>query len=132
MGDAGKPVSESASSPAFEAVLERMARLPTNWDGYGSPPLAKAALLAARRLLEVLESFSLPPPAIRPVSGGGLHFEWQTTERELEVEILPDGSAAFLAVVREPDNGREVAHEQPLALEQPGIGYELATWLLGH
>lgn len=131
MGDIGKPLSASVSHPAPEDSLDRLAELPTNWDGYGSPPIGKSALQSARRLIEALDSFSMPMPEVRPVSGGGIQFEWRKAERELEVEILPDGSGSYLAVEREPASGRESANEQALPLDQPGFGYELATWLLG-
>ena len=76
--------------------LARLAALPNNWDGYGSPALTRAAIQAAHRLLKTLEQLPLPAPQVFPVTGGGLSFSWQQGNRELDIEILPDGSAQYL------------------------------------
>jgi hypothetical protein len=70
-----------------------------NWDSYGSPGLAKCTVQAALSFLIDIPFSSLPMPRIVPVSGGGLQFEWVSGERELEVEVRPEGSIEILKVV---------------------------------
>ncbi len=81
--------------------LAELARLPENWDGYGSRPVQLAAVEGTARLLAALASVSPPPPHFCPVPGGGVQLEWQVSSRELELEVLPNGSMEFLVVDEE-------------------------------
>src|SRR5262245_13563003 len=77
--------------------LSRIARLPENWDGYGSPPLSQKAREQAADLIDSLASNAPPSsPHIAPVPGGGLQFEWDYLGRYMELEILPNGNLEFL------------------------------------
>ena len=56
---------------------------------------------AASRLLDELDAYGeLPSPSIGPVVGGGLGIEWHTGDRDLDVEILPDGTIEYLKAER--------------------------------
>lgn len=79
--------------------VREIARLPAGWDGRGSPPLSEPAKAVAAGLVSQIDLESLPTPHVGPVSGGGLQFEWQVGPRELEIEVLPDGSIEYLAVL---------------------------------
>lgn len=81
--------------------VTKLGSLKTNWDGYRSPPIEQAALRKAITLLDAIRSYDMPAPEICPVTGGGIGIAWQIQTRELEIEILPDGSAEFLMVERE-------------------------------
>lgn len=90
------------SSPQWQKdaliALFHVALLPTNWDSYGSiPPLPKV-VKNAERLLMAIKFEDLPVPHIVPVSGGGIQLEWSISSRELELEIMPDGSVEYLEV----------------------------------
>ncbi len=78
--------------------LNELARLQANWDGYGSPAVQRAALQTAIRLLLELAPDEPAEPQIIPVPGGGVQLEWQTASRELELEILPQGTVEYLRV----------------------------------
>lgn len=78
--------------------LQTLKNLPENWDSYGSPQITIEAGKKAADLLTELARFGMSKPKLFPVSGGGLQLEWQKTDRELEIEILPDGSIEFLIV----------------------------------
>ncbi len=91
----------SDATPRFvDAVraISTLMRLPDNWDSYGSPRIRQAAAQRAVEVLIAAEAQDPPPPRIVPVSGGGLQIEWGAGVRELEVEMLPDGSIEFLKV----------------------------------
>jgi hypothetical protein len=64
-------------------------RLPNNWDSYGSPRISEEVI--ERAIEFVMASFDRgPSPRILPVSGGGIQFEWENDNRELEIEFTPD------------------------------------------
>jgi hypothetical protein len=82
---------ETKPAPWLETALEdvaRLAALPPNWDGYGSPPIGVKERWQAVRLLTSIAYEDLPAPTIVPVSGGGIQLEWQYCGRELELEIV--------------------------------------------
>jgi hypothetical protein len=66
-----------------------------------------------------------PEPRVVPVPGGGLQFEWQTATRELELEVLPDGSVEFLTVAGEH------MQEGPVSSDQAEEVRRLIGWLKG-
>jgi hypothetical protein len=80
------------------------------------------ALFALIELLHRLTHRDLPPPHLSPVPGGGLQLEWELPPRGLELEVLPDGSVAFLTVEN------DVVQEGPLG-EEVGRLQELIGWL---
>jgi hypothetical protein len=96
-------------------------RLGDNWDGEGSPRPSTIALDSASELLVSLPFEDLPTPFVSPTSLGGVQLEWNQNGRELEIEILPDGSLELLTVV----NGNP-QDEGPTTREQVP---SLARWL---
>lgn len=78
--------------------LHKLKELPENWDSYGSPRIKDISVTTTANLLIDLAKFGMPKPQIFPVSGGGLQLEWQRNMRELEIEVLPDGSIEYLKV----------------------------------
>lgn len=101
--------------------LFRVKKLSDNWDGEGSPRPNTIALDSASELLVSLPFEDLPTPFVSPTSLGGVQLEWTQNGRELEIEILPDGSMEFLTVV----NGNP-QNEGPTTREQAP---SLARWL---
>jgi len=91
--------------PDAQKELQTLKDLPENWDSYGSPKLTNEASKRAAGLLHELACFGMPKPDLFPVSGGGLQLEWQRENRELEIEVLPDGSIEYLKVF--PDGKME-------------------------
>jgi len=87
----------------------RVADLPSDWDGEGSPPPFPAVLAAAARLLLALAHssapgvtdpsgggeyllqdslhYSLPSPFVCPLRDGGVQIEWRQDGRELEIGL---------------------------------------------
>ncbi len=104
--------------------LAEVATLPQNWDSYGSPPPTQVSVEVAKILIKAIDCENLPPLRIVPVPGGGLQLEWNVGTRELELEILHDGSVEYLKSDRgEPlEEGRLV----PINLDEVQT---LLTWL---
>ncbi len=93
------PVSD-LSEPQLEAIkrLFGFRRLPDDWDSYESPPPSETAINVASKIIEMIDFNRFSIPRIHPVSGGGIQLEWDFDTREIEIEILDDGSMQFLTV----------------------------------
>ena len=124
MTETEDPPDSSWHHSAVDAVF-RLGGLTANWDGYGSPPIKQAVLRKALALLDAIQNYDLPTPEICPVTGGGIGIAWQKQTRELEVEILPDGSAEFLMVERQ--NKEEKTTEGSLPPDSTSAVQRLAT-----
>lgn len=77
-------------------TLLEFGNLQNNWDTYGSPPPTK---LAIKRALKLVTDFLMdddPMPQIVPVSGGGIQFAWRKQDREVNLDILPDGRMEYV------------------------------------
>ncbi len=93
------PLSEASLwLRSAQRKISTLAQLPENWDSYGSPAIHQAAIEQAAEVLACLSDLDLPDPHIVPVPGGGIQLELQQEKRELEIEILPDGSIEYLLV----------------------------------
>ena len=107
-------------------TISNLVRLDDNWDSYGSPRIQQAAVERVVQVLCAADGEDPPPPRIVPVSGGGLQIEWAAGVRELEIEMLPDGSIEFLKV-----EANEMT-EAPLPPEETYlIVPKLLRWLSG-
>lgn len=71
--------------------LNRLLRLPANWDREGAPPVNPAAALAALQLLGATGRPDTPPSSVVPTQEGGVQLEWHLREIDLEVEVAPSG-----------------------------------------
>lgn len=74
----------------------RLATLPDDWDGEGSPRIELASVTKAVEVLCKLATAVEPLSHVSPVPGGGLQLEWFLPDRYLEIEIFPDGSVEYL------------------------------------
>ncbi|MBW8000439.1 MAG: hypothetical protein FVQ80_00250 [Planctomycetes bacterium] len=90
----------TASSLIEKAIdtLEELSRLPVGWDSYGSPRISDDIIDAAKNFLGQLEYEYVEVPHIIPISGGGIQFEWQVGDRELELEFIDSVTISFLKV----------------------------------
>lgn len=112
--------------PTAQKKITELKQLPENWDSYGSRPIQPSAIEQAYELLAILSRLYIPRPEVFPVPGGGIQFEFQQDRRELELEILPDGSIGFLLVA---ETGEMREGTIPFGLR--GDIYRLAYWLQG-
>ncbi len=125
-----------SGSPAWlvdtRRSISRLAELQRGWDGASSPAPRREAINAANRLLEQIERYSeLPVPGVGPAVGGGLGIEWRYESRDLDLEILPDGSIEYLKADRKP-SGFDVndMEDGPVSLENPKEVRALVGWLM--
>ena len=107
---------------AIKGVL-RASNLPDNWDSYGSPSPSENVVATAINLISSIHFHELPVPNVGPVSGGGIQFEWTIGTREVELEVVPDGSLEFLQLENgEPLNERQLKNYPQL--------HSLLAWLI--
>ncbi len=76
--------------------LGELAKLPENWDGYGSLPPTQIAIELVMDLLLNIDDRHLPAARVVPVSDGGVQLEWRTADRELHLEVAGDGTGQYL------------------------------------
>ena len=114
-------------------TMARMSTLNENWDGQGSPAPVRAVLDVMNRLIREIDTFELPTAHIGPVSGGGLGVEWRNGDRDLSLEILPDGSVEYLKAERTP-TGFDMDHMEDGDIPNDRLGEvrALIRWLLGN
>ena len=79
--------------------LDRIMKLPDNWDSYGSPSIPEVLYKNAENFLRSLEVEDIEAPFVAPVSGGGIQFEWQNKTRELEIEFVQSNVFGYLKII---------------------------------
>lgn len=70
------------------ADLNSIARLPENWDSYGARRIPQRTLEHALQVIANLMDVGTPPPQVGATVAGGVEFEWNQHNGELEVQIL--------------------------------------------
>jgi hypothetical protein len=108
------------------ADVARIADLPHNWDGHGSPVLGAKEREHVTKLLSSIDNADLPAPNIVPISGGGIQIEWQHNGRELELEI--EAGSEDLIFLKVYQDGTTEENVYPITdLDRTK---ELLNWLL--
>ena len=69
-------------------TLEELAALEPNWDSDGAQRISPAAIAAAR---EILATAGQPIPR----NDGGIDLVWIVNDKEICLEIAPDGDQRF-------------------------------------
>ena len=107
-----EPVEEPWRS-TVEARLKKLATYKNGWDGYQSPPPHPSVVAYARSVLNSVMQFDTPPPAIVPMSEGGLQLEWHREGYDIELAIY---STVDVELSIEFPDDRESVEEKPLKL----------------
>jgi hypothetical protein len=82
--------------------------------------------------LEQIERYSeLPTPYVGPAVGGGVGIEWRFGSRNLDLEILPDGSIEYLKAERK-SSGFDIndMEDGPVSPDNPKEVHTLIRWLM--
>lgn len=107
-----EPVEEPWRS-TVEARFEKLVGYKEGWDGYQSPPPHPSVIAYARSALHSVMQFDTPPPAIVPMSEGGLQLEWHREGYDIELAIYSTDDVELS--IEFPDD-REPVEEKPLKL----------------
>jgi hypothetical protein len=111
------------------ADIQRIADMPADWDPEGVLRPDPKVVAAANGLLERLRDSRFGPltfPFVCPVAGGGLQFEWTSTYKHLEIELLDDRTVAFLT--EEKTAQGEATDSGEYSLADVEKTRELLTW----
>jgi hypothetical protein len=114
-------------------AISRIASLREGWDGEGGPAPKRQAINAAAALLDEIKAYrKLPVPSVGPMIGGGLGIEWHYGPRELDVEVLPDGTIEYLKAERKA-TGFDVNKMQDGRIPADNLREvrKLVRWLIG-
>ncbi len=76
----------TAQSMSADLVLEELAKLKPDWDGYGALPIAPEGFLNARTFLARTPRGMLTPE-ISPTSNGTISLEWESGDGDAYLEI---------------------------------------------
>lgn len=91
---------KSLQSPAWlKEIYDRISalkELEENWDSYGGLPVADGAISRIRVLLSNLDIGDMPKPHVAPLPDGSIGLHWRVADRDLEMEIEPNGSVHYL------------------------------------
>jgi hypothetical protein len=108
-----------------ERKLDRMARLPANWDAEGAVPIDPAIIQAARDFIARLPDNLAIVPAVVPRSGGNLQFEWTDGPRSLELEIETPQTIHYLKW----SPGEAIEEEGVFPIDGIGRAVLLSDWI---
>ena len=73
---------------SLERKLNSFRALQKNWDSYGAYPIDEGALENAMQFLNSALFSGLEKPQIAPISSGGVHIEWESDGKALELEFV--------------------------------------------
>ena len=79
-----------------EKTLNRIAKLESNWDGYGAGPISPAVIREARELIATIAEHIDQTPTIVPTSRGAIQLEWHGGSRCLELEFESQAMIHYL------------------------------------
>ncbi len=108
---------------AMNAVGD-LAQLPQDWDSYGSRQIQTSAIRQALEILQMANLQHIPMPFVVPVPGGGVQLEWRLEGRELELEVQPDRTIAYLRV-----DENDIDEEGVVPKDQPSAILEHLQWM---
>lgn len=108
--------------------LDELAALSDDWDSYGGSRPTDASVRAARTLLLTVSitfgaalGRAVNPTHISPLPVGGVQLEWEGDQKDLEVEVGPDGGFAYLLVDRTEPTRRYTEGENTPAATIVGL-----------
>lgn len=112
--DASEAATDHRTSDGGRPWAQRLGQLASLEEGWhpddGGVVISGMALAAARDLLQLIDDrHSLMPPAIFPLSDGGIQIEWATPQRVTTLEITGDAAFEFFDLQVEPQTVTEHA-----------------------
>lgn len=95
-GIRSEPVRDPRVAEAL-AMLDRLKRLPTGWDGDAARPVATGVLESVGRFIRsgALDQANAAPVQLVPTADGGLQLEWHTKDLDLVLECEPSGAVSY-------------------------------------
>lgn len=79
-------------------AVNRLLRLPADWDANGAAAVSELAAVTAVEWLDQLADGDTTRPHVVPLVSGGLQLEWISGRQAFEVEVGPEGDVGILGV----------------------------------
>lgn len=89
------PDERSRKIAEMEAMLHRFEELPENWNSYGAPAPYPEAIREARWILTTVINRGLPEPWTVPGGDAGVGLQWETTQANLYIDIVPGEETTY-------------------------------------
>lgn len=94
-------MSEPEDTPWLVGAAQKLLalrRLRDDWDSYGSGPVDRDVVRTALGVVVLVWRYLSdgPAPEILPMSGGSVQLVWSTPGRQIELDVLRDGSVRAL------------------------------------
>jgi hypothetical protein len=85
-------------------IIEELAKLNENWDGYGAASISQQTRDNALRFINLIEAapYGVPAPEICPKPNGTISFEWETPRTEAYLEIGNTRFSGFITTDQLP------------------------------
>ncbi|MBU1209613.1 MAG: hypothetical protein KKH04_22290 [Proteobacteria bacterium] len=123
------PTWESSKIPALQKYInqlwtkiERIMKLPSNWDSYGAVKISTGTIANALEVLieayEAQKQIGYEPliPFIAPCADGSIQLEWENNNKELEARVVPpplEEKIFLLRVLKKEKDYQEDTIESP-------------------
>jgi hypothetical protein len=111
---------------AVEAELDRLSKLPTNWDRYGAPRIDCQIISAVKTFIRALPENLAYRPRVVPMSSGNLQLEWHHGKKVLELEFENPLTIRFLQF--DPDADTE--EEDSFSVRDVDKAVDLIQWFM--
>ncbi len=121
----GRGNRSSERGPGLVNGLYKLFKNEDNWDGYGTPKISESLKHKCFEVLEVIGRNQFELPHVFPVCGGGMQFEWENGNRELEIEFNENEISSLMTEKFEHGRCRYIEDEN-INLDQIP---ELFLWL---
>lgn len=102
--------------PKIFAAIERLYKineLVEGWDSYGGKALDRSVVAPVLKFLFLGHHRGVPCQRLVPLSNGGIGMRWETPEKEVDLDIQPDGNFEF--TVEDVASGEIVEHTESTA-----------------
>ena len=88
---------------------------------------SREALERARQIARFIEQHKSPVPFVFPTEIGGIQFEWRGKPREVDLEVLPQGTALAFSTLVDGKCSREGEIKEDVEREVRN----LLRWMVG-
>jgi len=108
-------------------ALDELRTYPKTADKWAPQPPTDKAFSTANTIIDSIDiKEDIPVPRLWPTPEGGVRFGWRTRHREVDIEVLADGSIEFLQL----EEGRKTIGDSIDLNDQKAKVNELLHWLL--
>lgn len=99
----GQFISELGPAKNVGTLIEGFARLPENWDSFGSKPISRLAIDNAKAAVQLFVAVGLIPDRVSPTPDDSVLFEFGSESASVLVELFGTGEIAAVKTSAEEE-----------------------------